>query len=260
MPYSNNGGVRIHYEVLGKGPPLFLHVGAGREWDLWKLAGYTGRIKDHRLILIDPRGRGDSGRPRTLAAHRMENYVSDVICVLDDLQIDSTSFWGHSDGARVGFVLSLKHPDRVNALVAVGGQDEPGEFMKWRESWAERSRREGMTWLEPMIRSSYRRVRGKGYPSWYRNKKRDRDPEIFALNLLAWRPWIERWDMYPRIRVPSLVMAGSREDPTGLVTRIAKLMPKGQSVVVKGQGHMSMFMRSDISLLHARPFLLEHPT
>src|SRR5712692_208209 len=79
MPFAFNKGVRVHYEVFGEGPPLFLHVGAGAEWDLWKLAGYLDRLDGYRLIVNDPRGRGRSDRPRTLAAHRMKKYVEDEI-------------------------------------------------------------------------------------------------------------------------------------------------------------------------------------
>ena len=27
MPYATNNGIRIHYEVVGSGPPPFLHIG-----------------------------------------------------------------------------------------------------------------------------------------------------------------------------------------------------------------------------------------
>jgi pimeloyl-ACP methyl ester carboxylesterase len=244
---------------MGEGPPLFMHVGAGIEWDLWKLAGHTARIKDYRMIMIDPRGRGDSARPRTLAAHRMENYVSDVIRILDDLQIDRTAFWGHSDGARVGFALALIHPDRVNALIAAGGQDEPNEFEKWRASFAKVSRSNGMGWLANFIRTGYRKAWGRPLPAWYKTRKRKRDPEIFALNMLAWRDWIERWDMYPKIRVPSLVVAGEKEDPSGLVNKIVSLMPEAESVIIKGEDHLGEFLRSDLSLRYVMPFLQENP-
>jgi pimeloyl-ACP methyl ester carboxylesterase len=250
--------VRIHYEVIGKGPPLFLHVGAGFEWDFWKAAGYTRRIRNYRLVIIDPRGRGDSDRPRTLAGHRMENYVSDVISILDEMQIPKTSFWGHSDGARVGFVLALKHPERVSALVAAGGQDEPNEYEKWRVSFAEAARSRGMGWAAAHASRAYRRAWGHGYPGWYRNRKRDADPEAFALNMLAWKNWIERWDMYPKIRVPALVIAGEKEDPGGLAYRIAKLMPDARPVIIGGQDHMGEFLRSDLVLPYVRPFLAEH--
>jgi pimeloyl-ACP methyl ester carboxylesterase len=188
----------------------------------------------------------------------MENYVSDVIRVLDDLQIDRTGFWGHSDGARVGFALALNHPRKVKALIAAGGQDEPNEYEKWRVSLAELSRSKGMGWVADFTRKAYRSAWGRSLPAWYRSKKRKRDPEMFALNMLAWKNWIERWDMYPKIKSPSLIMAGEKEDPTGLVNRIAHLMPDAKSVIIRGEDHMGQFLRSDLSLPYARPFLQKY--
>jgi pimeloyl-ACP methyl ester carboxylesterase len=125
LPYASNKGIRIHYEVFGEGPPVFLYVGAGAEWDLWKLAGYLDRLKRFRLIVCDPRGFGRSDRPGTLAAFRIENQVQDVVTILDDLQIPSTAFWGWSDGAWVGLALATARPDRLTGLVTTGGAVGP---------------------------------------------------------------------------------------------------------------------------------------
>ena len=252
MPFATNKGVRIHYQVFGEGPPLFLHVGAGCEWDLWKLAGYLDRLDRYRLIVIDPRGRGSSGRPKTLAAHRMKNYVQDVITILDDLDISKTAFWGHSDGARVGFALALSFPNRLNALIAAGGQDLPTEY-KDRVSLAKYAQERGMDWLNNAIRKSY----GKKLPSWYARKRPPRDPAIFRLEMLAWRPWISRRNIYPRIKVPTLIIVGEREDPSHLGKKIAKLIPHGRLVTLKGLGHLDGFMRSNLSVPTAKRFLRE---
>jgi pimeloyl-ACP methyl ester carboxylesterase len=146
----------------------------------------------------------------------------------------------------------------VSALVAAGGQDEPNEYEKWRVSFAQAARGKGLGWAAAHAGRAYRRAWGHGYPAWYKNRKRDRDPEVFALNMLAWKDWIERWDMYPRIRVPALVIAGEKEDPGGLVNRIANLMPDARPVIIEGQDHLGEFMRSDLALRHVRPFLAEH--
>src|SRR5712692_253548 len=252
MPFAINKRVRIHYEVFGEGPPLFLHVGAGCEWDLWKLAGYLERLDGYRLIIIDPRGRGSSDRPNTLAAHRMKNYVQDVISILDDLHISKTAFWGHSDGARVGFALALRHPNRLKALVAAGGQDLANEY-KDRVALAKFAQKNGMNWLNNAVQKSY----GKKLPRWYTTKRRARDPAIFRSAMLAWRPWINKWDIYPRIKVPTLVIVGEKEDPSLLAKKMAKLIPQGSFIVLKGLGHLDEFMRSDLSVRPAKRFLRE---
>lgn len=238
--------------MFGEGSPLFLHVGAGCEWDLWKLAGYLDRLAGYRLIIIDPRGRGSSDRPKTLAAHRMKNYVQDVIKILDDLHISKTAFWGHSDGARVGFALALGHPNRLKALIAAGGQDLPTEYND-RVALAKHAQENGMDWLNNAIQKSF----GKKLPAWYTRKRRVRDPAIFGLELLAWRRWINRWDIYPRIKVPTLIIVGEKEDPSRLAEKMAKLIPQGRFVILKGLGHLDEFMRSDLSVRPGKRFLRE---
>lgn len=56
-----------------------------------------------------------------LAAHLLEHYVSDVVAVLDTLQVPSVAFWGYSDGRCVGYELAHRYPKRVTALLASGG-------------------------------------------------------------------------------------------------------------------------------------------
>ena len=56
MPYANNNGVRIYYEVEGQGPPLVLAhgMGGGGDLDAWRSTGYTDALKDdYQLILFD---------------------------------------------------------------------------------------------------------------------------------------------------------------------------------------------------------------
>jgi pimeloyl-ACP methyl ester carboxylesterase len=51
MPYANNEGVRIRYEVEGYGPPLVLLHGLTRYLELWHEVGYVDSLgKDFKLI------------------------------------------------------------------------------------------------------------------------------------------------------------------------------------------------------------------
>ena len=54
MPYADNGGARIHYQVEGEGPPLVLQHGFSESVVDWYEAGYVDALRsDYRLILID---------------------------------------------------------------------------------------------------------------------------------------------------------------------------------------------------------------
>ena len=254
MPFASNHGVKLHYEVQGRGRPLFLHIGAVAEWDLWKLGGYPERLKGYRLIMNDPRGRGESGRPKTLADHKLEKYADDVTAILDDLGIERAAFWGHSDGARVGYMLGRRHPKRTTAIIACGGHDIPDEFKIWRVDFAKLARKEGMGTFDKFFTEAM----GHDYPSWYKKKKRDRDVRMLELEMLAWKPWIYNMGMYSKIRVPTLVMTGEKEDPDGISAEICKRLPHGELAMLPGLDHMGAFLRSDVTVPVATKFLQKH--
>ncbi|MFN8515041.1 MAG: alpha/beta hydrolase [Chloroflexia bacterium] len=61
MPYVDNEGVRLYYEVEGDGPPLVLHVGGFQRLQDWRreeVAVAQALRGEYRLILLDPRGQG----------------------------------------------------------------------------------------------------------------------------------------------------------------------------------------------------------
>jgi len=64
MPYANNPGVRIHYQVMGIGSPLVPHhqaLGNGKDWTNVDCAGVL--ILNRQLLLIDAQGHGKSDKP-----------------------------------------------------------------------------------------------------------------------------------------------------------------------------------------------------
>src|SRR5438093_1084823 len=84
MPYATGSGVRIHYHVEGNGAPLLLHTGFMSSIADWYSAGYVDALKaEHLLVLLDPRGQGDSDKPHKTALYIPAHRVADVLAVLD---------------------------------------------------------------------------------------------------------------------------------------------------------------------------------
>jgi pimeloyl-ACP methyl ester carboxylesterase len=65
--------VRLHYEVVGRGQPLVLHLGAGCDATLWEAAGYLEPLAQvRRCILFDHRGHGPSDHPSAAGAYHVD--------------------------------------------------------------------------------------------------------------------------------------------------------------------------------------------
>jgi pimeloyl-ACP methyl ester carboxylesterase len=256
MPFVENGSVRIHYERRGRGPTLVFHTGAGGDARMWRDAGYLTALPRFQLVTIDQRGRGLSGRPDRVEDHRMECFVSDVVCVLDELGVDSCGFWGYSNGAMVGVALGAEHPRRLKALVGTGSFP----FIDLAELSPLPSVEEEM---QKLVAAGgvlhdlevHQTRTGERFPGPIDENVRETDPRMYALDSIAWRSWRGPRSTYPSFPAPVLAITGEREDPSRQTEASMAIVPKGRVVRLTGLGHLAAFYRSDLALPHARPFL-----
>ena len=113
MPYVKaKDGVDIYYEVSGHGTPfLFLSETAcdGAVWNLYQTPEFA---RDHRVIILDYRGTGLSGKPST--KYTTDIFADDAAAVLDHLSLKDAVVCGHSMGGRVAQLLALDHPHKVS--------------------------------------------------------------------------------------------------------------------------------------------------
>jgi pimeloyl-ACP methyl ester carboxylesterase len=119
MPYTENAGVRIHYETEGSGPALVLLHGFMSSLEDWATCGYLSALRPHyQVIMIDSRGHGESDKPHDEAAYTLDRRVSDVTSVLDALNIDQAHCWGYSMGGYIGYGMADTAPGRLRTTGA----------------------------------------------------------------------------------------------------------------------------------------------
>ncbi len=257
MPFVYRDGVRLHYTADGSGFPIVLHTGGAGDLRMWAAAGYVTGLTGYHRIRIDHRGRGASDKPHELELHRIEAYVADVLAVLDELHVGHCAFWGYSAGALVGYALAAAHPARVAALVATGSPgprdlSSPPE-REAASRLAASLRAEGMRALVDPLRHA----EPEDVPDWLIQNLLETNPEMLALTELAWSSWGGPWGAFSRIRAPTLLLVGQREDPHGDALRAARALPRGRAVVLPGVGHLGAFARSDLALPIVTGFLRE---
>jgi pimeloyl-ACP methyl ester carboxylesterase len=121
MPYANNQGVRIYFEVEGEGPPLVLAHPLTASLDSWKRDKYPDALRnDYRLILIDARGHGRSDKPHQVSDYDVKIMGRDALAVLDEIGVSKTHYFGYSLGSRVGFWLATHHAERFYSFILAG--------------------------------------------------------------------------------------------------------------------------------------------
>jgi pimeloyl-ACP methyl ester carboxylesterase len=135
MPYANNAGIRIHYEIEGNGPALVLQHGFTQSLEGWTRCGYVASLRPkYRTILIDARGHGGSDKPHDESSYALDRRVADVTTVLDAEGIEKAHFWGYSMGGWISFGMAKYAPQRVHALIIGGShpfaRDQSG-FRQW---------------------------------------------------------------------------------------------------------------------------------
>lgn len=117
-------GTRLAYAGIGAGRPFvkaaswLSHLELDWEGPVWR--HWLDRLsRDRWLVRYDARGNGLSDwNPPTI---RFEDFVSDLGVVFDAAKIERAPVLGISQGAAVAAAYAARHPERVSALVLIGG-------------------------------------------------------------------------------------------------------------------------------------------
>src|SRR5271169_1179085 len=96
--YVTVGGIAIWYAEFGKGPPVILLHGGLANSDHWGLL-VPALQNDYRVIVMDSRGHGRSTRNEDAFCY--DRMMSDVLGVMDHLELDSAAIIGTSDGSII---------------------------------------------------------------------------------------------------------------------------------------------------------------
>lgn len=114
--------IRMYYEIHGDGVPLILlHGGLG------STASWKNQIpvlsKHYQVIAADSRGHGRS----TFTDQRISYglMTSDVLALMDYLDIEKAHILGWSDGGIIGLELAISHPERLNKVIVFGANYNP---------------------------------------------------------------------------------------------------------------------------------------
>lgn len=116
--YADVNGLHMYYETHGEGEPVLLLHGAYMSADQMKPA--TDILARKRRVIV-PEAQGhartaDIDRPITY-----ESMADDVAALMEHLGVASADVVGYSMGAGTALQLAIRHPEKVERMVAASG-------------------------------------------------------------------------------------------------------------------------------------------
>ncbi len=114
--------VELYYEIHGEGTPLILlHGGLGHSGH-W--TNQLSVLSEHyKVITVDSRGHGRSTFTEQQISFAL--MASDIVALMDYLEIERAHILGWSDGGNIGLYLAIHHPERLIKVVASGANYNP---------------------------------------------------------------------------------------------------------------------------------------
>jgi len=256
MPFANNNGVKIHYEVEGHGPPLLMQHGFSSSLDTWYEIGFVRALsQNYRLIMVDARGHGKSDKPHDSKAYESSIVVRDLTSVLDHLKIQQTNYYGYSYGARIGMHLARLEMPRLNSL-ALGGTNPSninGEASKQRIKVYEEMEKNPNLNMADII-AILEAANGQMTPE-QKIKVMQNDARALIACGKAFYAWPDTLAVLPKLSIPCLIMDGEADRYYPAVKESVVLIPNAVLVTFPGLNHSQVSRGSDVVLPHIKKFL-----
>jgi pimeloyl-ACP methyl ester carboxylesterase len=123
--YAPVNGLKMYYEIHGKGDPVVLVHGSfmtiTNNWTApWGngAANWIAELsKTRKVIAIEMQGHGRTGDINR--DFRYENLAEDVAALLDHLNIPKADLVGYSMGGGVAMQCAIRHPEKVRKVVII---------------------------------------------------------------------------------------------------------------------------------------------
>ncbi len=246
----DSDGVTIAYLDEGTGDPvLLIHGFASNHKVNWAATSWVRDLvqEGFRVVAIDNRGHGESGKPHDPGAYGTPAMAQDARRLLDRLGIARAHVVGYSMGARIAAFLTLAHPDRVRALVLSGlgeglvkGVGAPGPIAAA---------------LRAPSAADVDDQAARGFRLFADQTGADR--EALAACITASRQTLTPEEL-ARIARPVLVAVGTEDDIAGDPHALASLIPGAAAFAIPGRDHMKAVgdrahKRAVIDFLKANP-------
>jgi len=217
---------------VAKGAPVVLvHGFASHLRGNWEQPGWIDLLaRKYRVVALDCRGHGESGKPHDRMAYTAEEMTGDVIRLMDHLGLQRSLLMGYSMGGSIALQLALNFPKRFRAVVlggvggGAGGMGTPGRA----ESIVRALLAEDKKSITEVV------------PKTFREFAERNGNDLKALAACMSRPRPEaNLDALKAISLPMMIAVGTNDTLVGDPQLLARSIPGCELVLLEGRDHLS---------------------
>ncbi len=253
-------GTRLCVYDSGKGDVVgILSNGLGGNIRAWQplLDHFSKKI---RFVSWDYRGLYKSGKSRSKYFYRVQDHARDLEVILDVLKIDKAIFFGWSMGVQLNFEFYRTHPEKFLALIQINGvSGKPfrkafyGRFPDFFWELFFYFMQDGMRVFFPLVRILAQKsvlLRLASYFGLFTLSKYSHIAKetIFSWLELDMKEYVKTFrflgqhdaeDVLPHIKVPTLIIYGSRDlfTPSKFAIDMALKIRKAEICEIENGSH-----------------------
>lgn len=259
---TTSDGVRIAHAAVGEGPTVVFVRGwishLELQWEEPSFRSFFERLARHvRVVLYDQRGLGLSDRD--VSPPTLDDLVTDLETVVDQMDVGKVALWGSSFGGPIALAYLDRHPERVERL-ALEGTFYAGTDLRTSDERAAQRQIIAMLETAPDIAAASMSYLTDPAPGTRHEARANRvlaslSPEYLKY-LYTLAATLDVRSLLPRVSVPTLVLhrRGSRTFSFENARRIAAEIPGAELSGLAGDAHNPWEGDSDAALVRLIEF------
>ncbi len=230
MPSFDSAGVEIAYEDVGKGRPIVLVHGFAASFEMnWRAPGWVDALVSdgRRVVGLDCRGHGRSGKPHDEAAYGGSQMSDDVMRLMDHVGLERADLMGYSMGGGIATQLLIRHSERFRAVIlgGIGG----GAARRDRGSIASAMQASDASAAQNDTARAFRSFAEAG----------GNDLEALAAMMRSQRAPAEMQSL-ASVKLPVLIVVGAEDALVADPEALGKSIPGSRTVVVPERDHLTV--------------------
>jgi pimeloyl-ACP methyl ester carboxylesterase len=246
-------GMQMYYEVSGEGQPLVVLHGA--YMNIPSMGAIIPRLAEtHKVYALEFQGHGrttDIDRPITYP-----NLADDVAAFMDAVGLQKADVFGYSMGAAAGLQLAIRHPDKVNKLIAASGAYDAEGWQPEFKAFIPQMNVE--MFVNMPFAEDYKKLAANpdGFPALVE--------KLIALEKepMAWEAGVKT------IKAPVMIITGDADVATlehsvalfrllggGVMGDMGKPLPASRLAVLPATAHTAVITQNDLLIAFIEPFL-----